>query len=157
MGERTWVNLTFPAGHEAKVTEIAKATYNRPSSSCSSCGLVTFGFEEVNYGELPPEFLQAMRDNGIAYDMDWFAGGEFIAGTWSLRFNADGEAQQLSFTTAQVGVPLSTLLANINDHEKLKAAIREHEANTVAWSWENQDTYGKRYRARQLITPNTEL
>ena len=151
MGDRTYVSLHVPNEHAARVSEIAGKEYTKPEDENELDELTFYGFTEVNYGVLP--FLKTLQQEGIAYDSEWNAGGEYGKGTEHCRFSEKGELEIKMVYDENLGVSLPALLEAIDDHEALKTIIRNHQAKTVPRSWDNQVQYGKRHRARRLIDP----
>lgn len=151
MGDRTYVTLTVPKELEAEARQIIELSGEESENDDHDDEWATFGFSEVNYGEL--SFLKNLQAAGIAYNSHWCAGSEYTEGTEYCRFTEEGELQLHTVYEDELGVSLHTLLPIIDDHEKLKAAIRLHERSTVPLPWENQVEYGKRFRAAQLINP----
>lgn len=151
MGDRTYVNLYVPAELAEQARPIIEEIEGLSHDEGEANYLYNFGFDQVNYGEL--RCLKDLQKEGIAYDSDWEAGGDYSKGSQSLRFTPAGEATVLVVYEADEGVSLDRLLPILDDHEQLKAVILEHQAATVPLSWENQVEYGKKYRALQLINP----
>ena len=154
MGDRTYVNLTVLAIHEDR----ARALFGgyQPEDEETQWGLFRFGFSEVNYGELP--FLSALQQAGIAYDSCWADGDDYPAGNRYLRFTEDGQVQVLTTVESTEGlIELGQVLQQVRQQGQSLAGVEtwllEQQAHYTPLPWIDQDTYGKRYRAIQLITP----
>lgn len=148
MGDRTTVTLSFLESQEKKALqhfdyEASEAWWDEP--------FAYHRFEEVNYGRL--DFLDKLKAAGIAYESEWDRGSEYGPGIKSVRFTADGEVIQKEIYNSECSIDVHDLMALLNKPEELKGLITStHEAVSVL-PWENQEEYGKLYRAKQLITP----
>jgi hypothetical protein len=152
MGDRTYATLWIKTVHADAVKPFAdkegyadKGTYEDSTY---------FGFEEVNNGEL--SFLEELEKLGIAYNSSWAPGGEYGAGTRSARFTPEGAIDIREIYDAEYNPPLSELKQRINSPEELKAYILLHEEKVTPLPWDNQEQYGKLYRAACLIKPPQE-
>lgn len=149
MGDPTYVELTVLT----RQAEAAEALFNEEPEDTTEDGEFTrFGFEEVNYGKLG--FLAALQDAGIAYDSAWIKGDNYSAGTVSLRFTEAGESVEKEVYVLIEQAPiLDDLKKILDDPIALRACIADWIEETLILPWDNQEEYGKRYRARQLIAP----
>lgn len=148
MGDRTTVTLTVLASQK----EAAKELFD--TAAVEDWGyreLHEYLFYEVNYGEL--EFLDKLQAAGIAYASRWDAGDGYGAGTKFCRFTSDGDSEIKEVYDTGVNPELTPLLACIDDHAALKKFILAHRESITPLPWDNQEEYGKRHRAKQLITP----
>ena len=148
MGDRTSVALRVLTSQVERVKEIIKGEYyetdyNEPS-------LTIFNFDEVNYGTLP--FLEALMDNGIAYDSKWDSGSEYGPGAESCRFTSEGEAVMKGFSDSAKNPDIHCLLQFIDQPERLRQFILDHITEREVLPWDNQEEYGKLHRMVQLIT-----
>lgn len=155
MGDRTWVNLYVPSELADEARKIIEKRDGKPTEDCDGDAvdgsIHCFGFSEVNYGEL--DCLDDLQAAGIAYDSSWDDGGDYTSGTQSCRFTKDGEAVVKTLYDNSLGMDAHTLLANIENHDKLKELILAHIEEISVLPWDNQVDYGKTYRVRQLICP----
>ncbi len=151
MGDRTSVELTV-LRTQAKKAEALFGGWSANETFENDPLLIGYYFEEVNYGNL--DFLDDLRDNGIAYDSEWGDGGEYSAGTQSLRFTETGELQFKSVYDAAINPDLCTLMELLDDPVMLVQHIKDHHAGLQVLPWDNQEEYGKRYLAMKLTDPN---
>lgn len=159
MGDRTYVNLYIPA-------ELADAArpildeYDSPECELDHGDLVCFGINEVNYASLECENL--LREAGIPYTKQWYAGCEYEAGEEHLRFTEAGEAVYLEVFNEDKGVRLDKLEQALERNEdadpilealgalgRVERLAASHKAKTVPLPWDNQVEYGRRHVAAQ--------
>lgn len=151
MGDRSYVRLEVLASQKEKAEEIIEERYAGSSEDYESeDDLHTFCFEEVNGGDLP--FLEELTAAGIAFDSSWDAGGDYGPGTDSCRFTPEGGAVTLRVMDDEINPDIYTLLKNIDDPIALRQSILDHKKKTTTLSWDDQEEYGQRYQARQLIS-----
>lgn len=148
MGDRTTVELTVLTAQ----SEAAQALFDgEPDETGPSQLLTVFTFYEVNYGEL--HFLPDLTAAGIAFDSYWGEGSEYGAGQKVCRFTAEGTLDLRELYDDYYNPDLNELMRHINDPVKLKEIIESHHKKVTPLPWDNQEQYGKLYRAAQLITP----
>lgn len=101
MGDRTYVSIYMTPENakrpevrewengDNKDVEMPSESYGEEYPKDPREAVYFFGFEQVNYGELPDveEFLQGLK---ISYDFRWDSGDEYVAGTRWVRFAKDG-------------------------------------------------------------------
>ena len=150
MGDRTNVELTVLASQSKEAEALFTATADEHWEVDQ---YASYSFEEVNYGELV--FLSQLTDAGIAFDSCWGAGDEYGSGTKSCRFTAEGVLELKEVYDCDLNPELLLLMQHINDPIKLKEIIEEHHKKVTSLPWDNQEQFGKIYRAAQLITPKT--
>ena len=147
MGDRTTVVLSVLKSQEADALKHFDASgcecWEHDDQTCC------WQFEEVNYGNL--EFLQHLRSAGIAYNSSWSAGSEYGPGTEYCRFTEDGLIHCVEVADVDINPSITKLLELIDNPDGLRAFILEHHATTTPPSWDNQEEYGRRHRARMLI------
>jgi len=147
MGDRTTVTLSFL---ESQQDEALKHFDSKSYDAWLDEPLAYYQFEEVNYGEL--DFLDKLKAAGIAYESEWDQGIDYGSGVQSVRFTADGEVIEKTVFNNECSIDVHDLMVLLDKPDKLKDLITStHEAVSVL-SWENQEQYGKLYRARQLIS-----
>lgn len=148
MGDRTTVYLRVLNSQSVEAQE-----YFTLEDIGSDIGVTTteFIFEDVNYGDLP--FREALKKAGIAYDSSWSRGDDYGPGTESLRFDAEGNPFTSTVYESGINPELSDLMALIDKPDELRTFLLEHQADVADRPWENQEEYGKIYRATQLIQP----
>ena len=154
MGDRTRVTLSFLASQQEKLDSLL-GKYDQPDTvgkNIDGGGIVEYIYDEVNYGNL--DFLDRLRDAGVAYDSSWDSGGEYTSGTAYCRFTEDGDCVEKSIYDDDINPNLHSLLALIETPAALVRYIRNHEeAVSVIFLDESQVEYGKRYLAKKLIAP----
>jgi hypothetical protein len=147
MGDRTSVTLSFL---ESQQDEALKHFDSDADEAWCDEPIAYHRFEEVNYGTL--DFLDKLKVAGIAYESEWDSGNNFGPGVKSVRFTADGEVVEKEVYNSECSIDVHDLMALLDKPEELKNLITStHQAVSVL-SWENQEEYGQRYRARQLIS-----
>ena len=152
MGDRAYVTLWVKTVHAGEATPIAdKDDYE---DTATHAELTSFGFSEVNNGNL--RCLRELEKLGIAYDSSWNAGSEFGAGTRSARFTPEGTIDIRTIYDADYNPSLAELLNRINSPDDLIAYILKHKEEVTPLPWDNQEQYGKLYRAACLIKPLQE-
>lgn len=150
MGDRTYVTLYVKTSQaEAAAAVFGDIILDTPGYVVEYGKLTAWGFDEVNYGELP--FLNKLREAGIAYDNTWDRGNDYGAGTESCRFTPEGEAILRTIYDDDLNPDIHELMARIDDPEALREFILQHKENTTTLPWDNQEEYGKTYQAMQLI------
>ena len=147
MGDRTTVTLTVLLSQENEAKELMNF---EPEDSWEGDIHTYFEFQEVNYGTL--DFLPQFKAAGIAYDSHWERGSEFGPGTKSLRFDSSGEAIEKEIYDCDKDPDIDVLMEAIDDPEKLRQLILSHHEEVTNLPWDNQQLFGQRYRAKQLIT-----
>lgn len=152
MGDRTYVELSILVS-QAETAEKLIGEYNIPESTWSKDLETTWGFHDVASGTL--DFLDELRDAGIAYNSHWSAGDAYGPGTTACRFTSDGTCVMQTIYDDAVNPELGMLMTLLDNPEKLMAFIREHHALvTIPHLTPDQEVFGKLFRARQLIEPN---
>lgn len=148
MGDRTSVMLTVLT---SQLNETEKLFSYEPSELYRGDLLTEYLFYDVNYGNL--EFLPAIQNHGIAYTSRWESGSEYGPGEETCRFTPEGNLLIQTIGDEYKNPCLKSLMKAINSHEMLKQIIMRHYEEVTALPWDNQEEYGKIYRARQLINP----
>jgi hypothetical protein len=148
MGDRTTVYLDLLASQ----ADAAKKLFDYEPEHARQNGdqFVEFEFHEVNYGTLG--FLSELEKAGIAYDSSWSEGDQYGAGTLFGRFTADGEIVRLERYETDIDPSMGCLMKLIDDPVALREYILQHHKETTPLPWDNQEEYGKLYRARMLIS-----
>lgn len=148
MGDRTTVTLSFL---ESQQDEALKYFDSDADEAWLHEPLVYHQFNEVNYGTL--NFLDKLKAAGIAYESEWDRGSEYGPGVKSVRFTPDGDVVEKEIYNSECSINVHDLMTLLDKPEELKNLIRStHQAVSVL-PWENQEEYGKIYRAKQLINP----
>lgn len=148
MGDRTTVTLSFL---ESQQDEALKHFDFEADEAWRDEPFVYHQFEEVNYGTL--DFLDKLKASGIAYESEWDRGSEYGPGVKSVRFTADGDVVEKEVYQSECSIDVRDLMALLDKPEELKALITTTHKAVSLLSWENQEEYGKLYRAKQLINP----
>lgn len=152
MGDRTTVTLSFLASQQEKLDSLL-GKYEHPNCTDENIDggeIVNYIYDEVNYGEL--DFLDTLRDAGIAYNSRWDNGGGYTAGTTYCRFTENGDCVEKSIYDNEINPNLQSLLNLIETPAALVRYIRSHEDQvSVTDLDETQVEYGKRYLAKKLI------
>lgn len=147
MGDRTTVTLSFL---ESQQDEALKHFDSVADEAWLDEPFAYHRFEEVNYGTL--NFLDKLKAAGIAYESEWDRGSEYGPGVKSVRFTADGDVIEKEIYNSECSIDVHDLMALLDKPEELKDLITyTHEAVSVL-PWENQEEYGKLYRAKMLIS-----
>lgn len=148
MSDRATVHLTVLDTQ----SEATKAFFDcEPGDSGNADhGCKYFQFDGVNYGNL--DFLDNLRDAGIAYDSDWGAGNEYLAGCHSCRFTPAGDCIEKHVYDGDAAVPLDAVMHILHDHAALVKCIEACHEHVYVLPWDNQEEYGKIYRAKRLIS-----
>ena len=148
MGDRTTVELTVLTTQSKE----AEALFDEAAAESGSSGEFThYVFDEVNYGNL--SFLQKLTDAGIAFNSYWGKGDEYDVGKEVCRFTSEGVLDNRELYDNDYNPDLDSLMKHINEPDKLREIIELHHKSVTPLPWDNQEEYGKLYRARQLITP----
>ena len=159
MGDRTTVTLTVLTCHYEQVKDIFKGVrepnaYNTDEVELMNSVSVTWlQFEEVNYGNLP--HLDKLTSLGIAFSIEWEEGYEYSEGEQKVYFTEEGEEVYKNYDASNLKINYQEL-RNIlsltsNPLADLEARVAVMTDLLRPINWENQEEYGKRYRARQLI------
>ena len=149
MGDRTTVVLSLLTSQVKEVEELLDYLHQRCNEECID-NTTGFEFDEVNYGVL--KRLVALEEAGIAYESTWRAGCEYEAGTTSVRFTSEGEKVKKTIYDSDLSIPITDLMHLINQPEAILELIKNSNEEVQVLPWDNQEEYGKRYRARQLIS-----
>lgn len=149
MGDRTTIFLTLLTSQVKEAEGLLDYLHQRCYEKCID-NTTAFEFEGVNYGNL--EGLAALEEAGIAYESTWEAGHEYDAGTTSVRFTPEGEMVKKTIYVSDLSIPISDLMRLINQPEAIFELIKNSNDELQVLPWDNQEEYGKRYRARQLIS-----
>jgi len=154
MGDRTYVQLKLLRTHVEKahpfledygITE--ENVYNDPEDSQT----VVFGFEKVNYGELP--FLPDLEKLGIPFDSVWGSGDEYSEGYQYNRYDAQGEQVAVVLYDEDLSVPIMELETVLHDYNALADLVRERIKGIQVIPWDNQERNSKLFLTKQLINP----
>ena len=149
MGDRTSVTLTVLRSQAAKAQELFSEDYASDEDVSGDLLLYSWEFEDVNYGEL--QFLDLLEAAGIAYDSDWSNGSEYESGCASCRFTPEGKAIEKHLYGDNDNLPLYVLKQLMDDPVALRQRIVDLIEEHTVLSWDDQETYGARYRMRQLL------
>ena len=147
MGDRTTVYLDVLASQADAARELFD--YETSYEYLNAEKFMEFQFDEINHGTL--DFLGKLQEAGIAFDSSWNPGSEYGAGTTFCRFTADGQVIKFDRFDSEAHPDLSCLMKRIDDPKALREYILEHHNHGTPRPWDNQEEYGKLYRARQLI------
>jgi len=147
MGDRTTVYLDVLASQADAARELFD--YETSYEYLNGEKFMEFQFDEINQGTL--DFLDKLQEAGIAFDSSWASGNEYEAGTTFCRFTADGQVIKFDRYDSEAHPDLSCLMKRIDDPKALREYILEHHNKVTPLPWDNQEEYGKLYRARQLI------
>lgn len=149
MGDRTTVVLSLLTSQVKEAEELLGYLHQRCNEECID-NTTDFAFEEVNYGDL--DGLFALEKAGIAYESAWGTGCEYEAGTTYVRFTSEGEMVKKTIYDSDLSIPITDLMHLINQPEALFELIKNSNEEVQVLPWDNQEEYGKRYMARQLIS-----
>lgn len=148
MGDRVSVTLSVLTSQAQAAKAIIDDSY-QDEGMWLDYKLTYFVYEEVNYGNLPE--LKVLLEHGIAYESEWEAGGDFGKGAEQLRFTSEGEAVVMSVYESEQNPPMNELLAIIDKPEELRNYILKYKEVHTPLPWDNQEEYGKLYRAKKLL------
>lgn len=156
MGDRTSVTLTVPLEYSAEVRKLYAD--EELDDSNESKDLISFTFQDVNYGELPE--LDKLKELGIAFDSEWQKGGDFDSGSKHLRFDIHGvpiEAELTPFSHYIYADDIGKILKGAGSMVFKLTAISQiytiYADQQKNLSWANQVEFGKLYRVNKLISP----
>ena len=144
MGNRTSVELLV-----LKRDADFVATLYDYEDKCEGELITTFGYWEVNYGEL--KFTDELMERNIPYSYTWQDGSDYSAGTEFFLFNEDGSTKTLNFYLSDVNPEISYLLTLCDKPEELVQFIKAHHRRYLAPSWKHQEEQSLIARAKQLI------
>lgn len=151
MGTRLQVRLTVPAALRTEAEDIVPYTREVEEDLTDSIPLVTYVYEEVNYGEL--QCLKALENAGIPYDSWHESAHDFEAQTNSARFSEHGDAVLLNVCDdSGFSIGLGELQRIIDDHDALRKLINQRIAVSKNLPWDNQLEYRKTYLMKKLVT-----
>jgi hypothetical protein len=153
MGDRTSVYLTIIKSQKELIEEFISGNFGTESYNTLDVAnypeLITYYFEEVNYGELP--FLNKLKEFGIAFTSNWESGAEFAGGNQYLRFDEQGDEVGICLYDNALNPQLYSLMQRIDKPAELRQYILDFKKDLEVLPWDNQEEYGKIYRAKQLI------
>lgn len=153
MGDRTTVTLRVLASQREATERLippgAEPEEDYEATSDDGVALTAFTFHEVNYGSL--NFLDDLRDAGIAYDSHWEDGGDYTAGTNYCRFDEAGQCIEHDVYDSDTNPNLSALMACIDQPEALRELILEHHEKVCALPWATQEHNSKLFLAHSLL------
>jgi hypothetical protein len=155
MGDRTTVTLTVLMSQVDEAKRIIENNHSEHAEfEVNGVEFIDLIFNDVNYGDLNrgTKLLDMLMHGGIAFNSRWDSGSEYGPGCEYGRFTEEGESVRLEISDSEVNPELNRLLELIDDYQALKAYIQEHAAERTPLPWENQEEYGKLYRATKLIT-----
>ncbi len=148
MGDRVSVRLTVLASQAEK----AESLFEFPSDEGADTSdplLTKFQFHGVDHGTL--DFLNLLRDAGIAFDSTWEAGYSWEEGTAYCRYNSDSECIEKDIFDSSLNPDMSELLKRIDTPAELRQYILNHQEKTSVIDWDNQEEFGKIFQAKKLI------
>lgn len=147
--EKRWDDLLALIDEGIYESEVHSLIDNKPLLSQASLQFRDFEFE----------WLRPLANEGIAFDFDYEADYEILPGTLHCRFLPSGELVWKELLDTDHSIPISELLPLVQSTTrlaqkwlKLSSLIQERAEAVVVPPWDNQVAYGKKYRARQLIT-----
>lgn len=156
MSDRTDVYLTILTIHKSQVIEIANDAGYYPDwedLSGSSIPMSSGEFTEVRYGELL--FLPKLVEHGIPYIADKDPFDEYEGSSEYCRYTKDGELDFRNIVDSEWDtISLSNVENLLNDPIALKRYVEQRRKDLTILPWENQEEYGLKYVALQLIRPN---
>lgn len=147
MGDRTTVTLSFL---ESQHDEALKCFDINEWDHWLNEPLAYYQFHEVNYGTL--NFLDKLKEKGIAYESEWDRGSEYGNGVKSVRFTPDGDLVEKEVYNSECSIDVHDLMALLYKPKELKDLITTTHKAVSVLPWENQEEYGKLYRAKMLIS-----
>lgn len=158
MGDRTYVYLTVPEVHFDYVCDVYKYDIDpNYSTTTVANSLVSFEFEEINYGELHD--LHKLIEAGIAFTSAWCRGDEYGEGEHSVRFTPEGEKVETNYFEAELCINYHDLKAMFKTGEPLfhiETRLNSMAKQCELLPWDNQVEYGKLYLTRKLLGANDD-
>ena len=160
MGDRCDVELTILKLHKKRVTKVfdmyadfslsrRQAYDEHEVSSAKKVPLISFYFEDVNYGQL--DFLQDLPAKGIPYDYSWGQGDEYDPGNGYCRYLEDGTLFERVISDEDINPPFASLVELIDKPFALAEYVKNHANWMKIPPWEDQDKYADKFRTLQLI------
>lgn len=152
MGDRTFVTLIVLAeqADEARAILLVKDGPPEEDAVCTEGKLHSFTFSEVNYGDLNSQ--DDLQTAGIAYTSSWDSGDNYREGSQYCRFTEDGNITVFDVYSGDENPSINDLLERIDQPDRLRQFILDHREKYTPLPWDHQIEYGKRYRAKQLIS-----
>ncbi|WP_027854419.1 hypothetical protein [Marinobacterium litorale] len=157
MGDRTWVQLNFPAVCKERVKEIdpsllTDAEEEDEMINSEGVTVLLLEYSEVNYGCLDIE--EDFQAAGIPYDRSWGRGDDYNAGAECFRLNPDGTTRLRHVTEDDNKLNIEFLLSNIENHSELKSHIlkAQDELHCPPFTKEQIDLH-KNWKAIKLLNP----
>lgn len=147
MGDRTSVTLMVL---EEQANEAKAFFIYDPDEETLDEPFQYFHFSEISHGNLG--FLDDLLNAGIAFDSSWCSISEYGPGTDYLRFLPDGSVWSEEIYDSAINPSLEKCMELIDKPEELRQYLVDHHKEVTPPSWENQIEYGKRYRAKMLIS-----
>jgi hypothetical protein len=148
MGDRTIVYLDVLASQADAARELF--SYEPEDERENGDKFIEFEFNEINYGTL--DFLEDLQRAGIAFDSNWSSGDEYGPGTMFCRFTPEGNTICFDRYDSDINPDINCLMRLIDDPEALRKVILDHHKATTPLPWDNQEEYGKLFRAKMLIS-----
>ena len=148
MSDRSYVTLTVLTSQSSQAEEIFDYSADDQGEKD---GKTWYDFSDVGYGILP--FGKKLQKAGIAHDSSWESGSGYGPGTHSCRFTEFGDLVLQDIGDDQINPDLDALMALIDKPDELRQHILDHQKMFYVLPWDNQEEYGKVYRAKQLISP----
>lgn len=104
------------------------------------------------------EPLMALKHAGIAWDLEYGRtdDGESEPGEDRLRFTETGEVMAVGWTQTDLFLAVHDLMQYLDHPDKLREYIIEASKKTMSLPWTNQEEYGKRHMAAQLLLQGVE-
>ena len=155
MSSRTDVVLSILVIHQSRVKEIVNE-YGYSGSwgegQYVDPEVIQARFPEVNYASL--SFCEELIENGIPFNTDWGNYGDMYGGSQFCRYTEDGELDFKEIAEYEWNtISLSSVERYITDPLALYKYVKEQRERLTVLPWDNQEEYGLKYVALQLIRP----
>ncbi len=153
MSARSDVTLTVLTVHEERVNKIA--TRHGLGESWEKCIFNTDPlsqalFPDMKYATLP--FLPELKENGIPYILTWASYDDVEAGQEFCRYSENGELVSKEIDDSQWdSISLSGVESCLDMPIALRQYVKEQREYLTILPWDNQEEYGLKYVALQLI------
>ena len=155
MSSRTDVFLSILVIHQSRVKEIVnKYGYNGSwgEDQYVDSLIIQGRFPEISYATLP--FLPELKEGGIPFNTEWGSYGDMGGGSQFCRYTADGELDFKEIADDEWdSVSLSSVEYYLADPLALHKYVKEQRKRLTVLPWDNQEEYGLKYVALQLIRP----
>lgn len=162
MSDERTITLTVLASQKDRALEILFPYVGEPNDENDFIVQADPALYYMQYYEIKATHfatpLAELQAAGIAWDYQYGRSddGDSQSGEDHLRFTETGENVLVGWMEEATRIPVYVLMGFIEFPDKLIEKIRDVNSKLTPLPWTNQEEYGKRYQAAQLLLQGAE-